>query len=99
MINSYYTEQLSINDLADKLYISRRHLDRIITAKYGKTLRELVTSSRINLAKKLLEGGEMSIDAIASHVGFSSTPAFRRSFSQACGMTPNEYRKNSSKGS
>lgn len=93
IINTYYTEQINYGELAARLHISRRHLDRIVRAKYGKTLREMIYQSRIDLAKKLLLEGDDGIDLIAVKTGFKSTAAFRASFIQIAGLTPSEYRR------
>ena len=92
IINTYYTEKINYEELAARLHISRRHLDRIVRAKYGRTLREMIYISRINLAKKLLDDGDDGIDLIAIKTGFQSTAAFRSSFIALTGMTPTEYK-------
>ena len=92
IINTNYTEDYSADEIAAKLFITRRHMDRILKQHHGKTLREIIVGNRIELAKRLLIMTDGSIEKIAQHTGFKAATAFRSAFSKATGMTPTEYR-------
>jgi two-component system response regulator YesN len=93
IINCYYTDEINDDEITRRLHISRRHLDRIVREKYGKTLRALIYNSRISFAKQLLQETKMSLDMIAFEVGFSSVSSFKKSFVDVVGVTPTKYRK------
>ena len=93
IINCHFTEEIRYSEITKRLHISRRHLDRLVREKYGKTLRFLIYNSRISFAKNLLCETDMSLDAIAFRVGFSSTASFRKCFQDIVGMKPTEYRR------
>lgn len=93
IINSSYIGKIDSNEIAAKLYITRRHLDRIVRERYGKTLRELVNEMRIKLSKELLCDSDLSIEKIANRVGYSTTLAFKNNFIRLVGISPSQYRR------
>ena len=92
IINTNYTEEYDSDEIASRLFITRRHMDRLFKQHYGKTLREIIFEKRIELSKRLLIMTDGSIEKIAQHVGFATAAAFRGAFTKAVGMTPTEYR-------
>ena len=92
LISANYTEEYDANEIAKRLCITRRHMDRIIKEHYGKTLRELIYEKRIDYAKRLLLQSDETIDAIARSVGFSGSSVFKNAFVSVSGIMPSEYR-------
>lgn len=96
VIDNYFEECLAHNpcadDLAAKLHISRRHLNRILQSIYGKGFREKLLLARMDRAKWLLRHTDKSIGVVAGEVGYAHDSAFRQTFRQQFGMTPFEYR-------
>lgn len=80
-------------DIAEKLYISTRQLDRIVKKYYGMTLHRFVSETRVANAKKLLAAGTLSVEQVAEKAGFHSRTAFYREFTRAVGVSPAAYRK------
>jgi len=97
IVSRRYTENIDPGEVADCLYISRRHLDRIIKSRFGSTLRELINIKRLDFSKKLLEEVDYSIDEVAVTSGFSSKESFCRAFRIKFGISPTDYRKSSKK--
>ena len=48
----------------------------------------------IEISKKLLENDNMKVYEIGAKLGYSDTEYFSRSFRQAVGVTPSEFRQN-----
>ena len=94
IVSRRYTENIDPGEVADCLYISRRHLDRIIKNRFGSTLRELINGKRLDFSKKLLEEVAYSMEQIATTSGFSSKESFFRAFRDKFGISPTDYRKN-----
>lgn len=93
IINSCYKEDIDINKLASDLYVSRRHLDRIVKGRFGHTMQELINKNRLEFAKNMLLESSYSTEKIASVIGFSSKEAFVRSFRNKFGVSPTDFRK------
>ena len=92
LISVNYTENYDANEIAKRLCITRRHMDRIIKEHYGKTLRELIYEKRIDYAKRLLLQSDATIDEIARTVGFSGSSVFKNAFVSKMGIMPSKYR-------
>lgn len=97
IINCSYTDDLDCQAVADKLFITRRHLDRIVRNRYGKTLYKLVNEARIKQAEKMLTETKLGLEEIALRVGFSDPKQFKNQFLKINGISPSEYRSKSSK--
>ncbi len=93
IISSQFMQEISAEQVARALYISPRQLERIVKARYGMTLREVLIDMRLKTAAQMLRDGEMSIEKIGQAVGFSTRGAFERNFAKTFDMTPVQYRK------
>lgn len=91
-INSFYTDKISVPDLArmDNLSVSRYNtlFKRII----GISPTKYIMGLRINYASTLLSSTDMDIGEIGEIVGYSDKHFFSRVFKEYMGKTPREYR-------
>ena len=84
---------LSVNAMAKIAAMSPRNFTRVFTREVGISPSDYVDLTRIDVARFLLEGSRLSIDAIAAKSGFGSPRAMRRAFLAHLGATPSEYRE------
>ena len=68
------------------------YISNVLKAAKGMTLKQYITKYRLDLAKRMLEAGSGSIAEIAESCGFTDASYFTKTFRQATGMTPKEYR-------
>ncbi len=93
LINTrYMNSELSVARAAELLYISERQLERIMQKEYGMPFRRTLCARRLDAAEQMLREEALSIEQIASAVGFSGQSAFCRAFLQKHGITPTQYR-------
>ncbi|MCR4830186.1 MAG: helix-turn-helix domain-containing protein [Pseudobutyrivibrio sp.] len=96
-INNYvrgnYKGQLSLKDLADKLYLSEAYLSRFFKKTYGMTFLKYVTNIRVTHAYESLLYTDEPVTKIAYDNGFSTVTLFNKTFKQIYGQTPSELRK------
>lgn len=78
--------------VANKLHRSRSTLQRQLGSE-GTSYRDIVESTREELAKKYLQGSEHTQAQIAFMVGFSDQSNFARAFKRWTGMSPGEFQK------
>lgn len=78
--------------VAEMLYRSRATLQRQLHAE-GTSYREVLDSTRRDLAERYLRAGEMSQAEIAFMTGFADQSNFSRAFKRWVGTSPGEYRK------
>lgn len=94
-INEHFSEDLSIETMAEKAMLSPYHFIRIFKKETGFTPHEYLINTRISNAKYMLKNTKMSIKDICFHTGFSCESVFCTSFKRNVGMPPAAYRNES----
>ncbi len=84
---------LSVNQLAKRLGLSARSLERRFHESLQRTVRDELFRCRIDRAHRLLRDTDLTIPQIASSSGFSSHDALTRAIQKADGVTPIKLRK------
>jgi len=92
-IRRNYATKLSLQELADYLFISRQYLCRIFKESTGQTPGGYITYVRIEESKKLLRNSAINIIDIPELVGFESQSYFTKTFKKETGTTPARYRR------
>ncbi len=85
---------IGVDEVAAEVALSRRELQRRFPLATGRTVQDTLINARIQIAKRLLQSGEYTIDAIAQMSGFGSRQHFAQTFRARTGSTPATYRKN-----
>lgn len=83
---------LSIADLADKLAVSRRTLERRFRIAMGDTLGHAITETKLERAESFLRTTNLSQDAIASECGLYDASHMNAVFRRRRGTLPSSYR-------
>lgn len=87
------TEELTLDAVAARFYISKYYLARSFKRRYGETMIACVNSARLDAAKQLLRYTDLRLGEIARQCGFREQSYFTRRFREAEGQTANEYRR------
>lgn len=90
----YEYQNLSLEELAGRLFLSPRQTQRLLQEYYGKTFHEKKLEARMSAACTLLEDNSRSISSIAQALRYSSPEQFSAAFKRQYQETPTEYRKN-----
>lgn len=91
-LNEHFTEELSLDALAQHLNISKFHLSRTFPEKIGCGLNAYLRSLRADHAAQLLASTDLSITQAGFDSGFSSVSTFFRVFQAQYGLSPRAYR-------
>lgn len=83
---------ITLDDLAEKFFLSKPYLSKYIKEKSGMTFGELVKKIRMKKAKALLKSSNMTVENIALSVGYQNVEHFNRLFKKAYNMTPMQFR-------
>ncbi len=94
-IEEHYAQKLTLQEVADKCYVSQWHLSKLINKYTGNTFYELLNNVRIEKAKALLNDPKLKIGDIVDMVGYSDAAHFSRVFKRIVGVSANEYRNTS----
>ena len=84
---------LSVEDLATAMGLSRVQLYRKVKALTGSSPVDLLRKARLAQAQKLLQESALSVSEIAYQVGFASPSYFTKCYKDEFGTVPGEARK------
>ncbi len=90
-IQSNYSD-VTLDDLAEKFYLSKPYISKYIKEKSGMTFGEMVKNIRLEKAKSLLKNSNMTVENVALSVGYQNVEHFNRLFKKEYNMTPMQYR-------
>jgi LacI family transcriptional regulator len=85
--------RLGIAELARKLALSRRQLERRFRKALGRSLHDEIRRCRIARARELLSTTDLSIPQVADACGFSASSYLTVVFQRELGTTPGAYRR------
>ena len=86
-------DRVGVSGVASQLFVSERHLNRVLNEELGAGPIALARAQRANLARVLLETTEMSATDTAFASGFSSVRQFNDTMRAVYARTPSEIRK------
>lgn len=87
-----YSLLSGIDELGDRLGVTKHHLIRTFTARMGISPGQYLRRIRLENAKLLLAYREYSVDAVAGMVGYSGGNYFCKAFRQAEAISPGQFR-------
>ncbi|MEP0262532.1 helix-turn-helix domain-containing protein [Dokdonia sp.] len=89
----YLNSELRLDDLAEKLNLSRHHTSQIINEHFDANFFDFINSYRIEEAKKSLTSkNDLSITDIIFSSGFNNRVSFYKAFKKHTGTTPSSYK-------
>lgn len=91
-IAQHFTEDCSLDALAEMFNMSKFHLARRFEAAYGASPHQYMLRCRISCAKRLLLQGEAP-SSVSQACGFNDYSSFLRAFTKQTGMSPTAWRK------
>jgi len=86
-INENFRSPLSVEQLAEQVYLSRYHFMRLFKAQTGSTVHRYIRQKRLMYAARLIRGGTPAEKAAADS-GFGDYSTFHRAFREAFGTSP-----------
>lgn len=86
-------QPLSVGAHADRLGVSATRLREIVRRGAGCPPKEFLIRIRLNRAKELLAGSELTVGAIAARVGYDDPAYFARLFAKQVGVAPQTFRQ------
>jgi AraC family transcriptional regulator of adaptative response / DNA-3-methyladenine glycosylase II len=93
LIEDGFLHEANIQQLAEHMGISERHLRRVFQMEFGVNLIGFAQTQRLLLAKRLLTETTLSITEVALSAGFASLRRFNALFKQRYGFNPSYFRQ------
>lgn len=92
-IHEHYNEQVTLNEVAENIYVSTFYISRMFKKELGKSFIDYLNDVKIEKAKELLKEIKYKTYEVADLVGISDPHYFSKLFKKHSGMTPSEYRE------
>lgn len=89
-INDHYREELSLDDLANRFFISKYHLSREFNRIVGTSVYRYIIQKRLIMARQLMAAGTPT-STVYQQCGFGDYSNFYRAFRAEYEMSPREY--------
>jgi len=93
-LNRAVYERVGLDELAERIHMSKSNIIRVFKKKYGVTPYEYILSLKISNAKILLKDTNMTVKEIAEILCFSDERHFSTQFLKRVGVRPRQYRQN-----
>ncbi|MCT4637597.1 MAG: AraC family transcriptional regulator [Bacteroidales bacterium] len=93
LIDTHFKEYKLLNDYADMMYISAKHLNSLCKKGLNKTVTNLIHERTLTEAKRLLLFTDNTISEIAFELGFTDKSYFMRFFKKSTKLTADSFRK------
>lgn len=91
-IDACYDQPLNLGQIAGQAHFSRYHFIRLFRRVFALTPHQYLIRRRIERAKQLLAGSDLSVTEICFAVGFQSLGSFSALFRRYVGHSPAVYR-------
>ena len=85
--NELLAEEIDIDRLADRFFISKYYMMRLFHRETGTTIYTYLTQQRLIRARNLMNGGMRAMEACFA-CGFRSYSSFTRAYGKHFGTTP-----------
>jgi AraC-like DNA-binding protein len=92
LMDREYAKPLDVPAMARAAHASPSHFARQFRVAFGETPYAYLMTRRIERAKALLRGSDLSVTEISLAVGCQSLGTFSTRFHEIVGMTPRAYR-------
>lgn len=89
-INEHYSEDLSLDYLANRFFISKYHLSREFGRLVGTSVHRYIIQKRLVMAKQMMSEGIPSSE-VYQHCGFGDYSNFYRAFKNEYQISPKEF--------
>lgn len=92
-MEEHYREKISLDQIAENMYLSSYYISKIFKSETGDTPINYLISLRMEKAREILEKNpEISIQVVASRVGYEDAYHFSKLFKKYYGLPPIYYR-------
>ena len=90
-VEEHLDASLTLEQMAAAAHLSAYHFARQFKAATGLPPHQYIIARRVERAKHLLQGGDLSLAEVAAHAGFSDQSQFSHHFKRRVGVTPRQF--------
>ncbi|SDZ31199.1 two-component system, response regulator YesN [Evansella caseinilytica] len=89
-VHHHLGKNITLQDIADELYISRNYLGQIFKKVTGESFKSYMTRVRMEKAKQMIQEGNYLIYEVSAKLGFGNPAYFTTTFKKYTGYTPTD---------
>ena len=87
-----HSDQVTLKDLAARFHYHPNYISALLHQKTGRTFQKILLEKRMKRASLLMQNTTLSLEEIASLIGYSNQSNFYKAFKEYYGTTPNVKR-------
>lgn len=91
-INENLSAELTVDELSERVFLSKYHFMRLFKAQTGETVHAYIRQKRLLYAARLIREGTPANKAAADS-GFADYSTFHRAFRESFGISPGELKR------
>ena len=91
-IRNHYDEKITLDDIAQYVYLSRAYLSSVFAEETGQSLFSYINYYRVEKSKMLLRDMSVRVVDVAGLCGYDDQSYFTKVFRKQTGMSPKKYR-------
>ena len=95
-VKDHYSEQISLSSVAEFLSITPQYLSKLFVQETSENFIDYLSNYRLEQAQIMLSETNLQINEIGKKSGYADAKYFCTLFKKKVGITPNQYRKNTS---
>ncbi|MGZ4286561.1 MAG: AraC family transcriptional regulator [Solirubrobacteraceae bacterium] len=92
-IDAHYDQPISLRDVAAALGLTPGHLTTVVRRKTGRTVQSWIVERRMAEARRMLVETNQTVAQVGRSLGYGDPVYFSRTFRQANGTTPMNWRR------
>ena len=92
-VEGHLDQPLSVNDVADALFVSANYLSYLFKSKRNLSLKQYITNRKMESAQLLLRTTSLPIGTVASKMGYDNFSHFSQVYRKTMGVSPTDERK------
>ena len=92
-IDRHLSQKISVAQLAGSVFLGESQFHNLFKEQMGITPHQYVLGKRIDMAKQLIQQGQLSLGQVAELTGFSGQSTFTHTFTRLQGLSPSQYKK------
>ena len=94
LVSTHFKRQRNVQFYADEMFISRKHLTKIIVEVFNKSPKQIIAEAIILEAKVLLKNPNYSVSDVVTDLNFVDTSVFSKFFKNYTGISPTTFKSN-----
>ncbi|MDK2808939.1 MAG: two-component system, response regulator YesN [Clostridiales bacterium] len=92
-MEEHYMEEISLEEIARYIGISPQHFSKLFKEETGSNYIDWLTNLRLDIAKRLLSEGDISVKEVCYRVGYNDPNYFSRIFRKVVHVSPTVFAK------